>query len=181
MKNKKAVPKIWPTILIKGLFIALLGVFAIFNPEIALNSLIVLIGIFTLVSGLFTLFFGIKTDWLSVTFEGVLTAVVGIAVMAWPNITTDVIIYLIAIWALIKGAFEIYSAAALRKVIKDEIWKYISGAISLIFGILFLFIPKTGETLFGILIGIYAIVFGLSTMMLGLKIHDFREHFLKDE
>ncbi len=63
--------------------------------------------------------------------------------VAWPAITSLVLIYVIAGWALVTGAFEIVAAARLRKHIAGE-WLLAIGGASIIFSILIAIAPFAG-------------------------------------
>jgi uncharacterized membrane protein HdeD (DUF308 family) len=86
------------------------------------------------------------------------------------GITALTLLYLIAIWAIITGVFEIMAAIRLREEIDNEWFLALTGIASLLFGALILMRPGTGVlAVLGIIAG-YAIVFGVLMIILGLRL-----------
>jgi uncharacterized membrane protein HdeD (DUF308 family) len=56
--------------------------------------------------------------------EGLLGIVAGVGAFVWPAITALALLYLIAVWALVTGVFEIMAAVELRKTMRGE-WSLI--------------------------------------------------------
>jgi uncharacterized membrane protein HdeD (DUF308 family) len=46
--------------------------------------------------------------------------VAGLVALAWPGVTALVLLYVIAIWAILSGIAEIIAAVALRREIEGE-------------------------------------------------------------
>ena len=80
---------------------------------------------------------------------------------------------LIAAWAIITGILEIITAFRLRKIIVGEFWLILGGVLSLVFGLAVAFYPQAGAFAIGLLIGLYAILFGVIFVALGLKLRSF--------
>ena len=76
--------------------------------------------------------------------EGVIGIFAGILTFAWPAITTIVLLYVIACWAIFTGIFEIIAGIRLRKAIRNEWLLLVMGAFSLLFGVLIVFAPGVG-------------------------------------
>ena len=80
------------------------------------------------------------------------------------------LLYLIAAWALVTGAFEIAAAIRLRKVITGEWILALSGILSIALGVLLIVAPGPGALAVVIWIGAYAFVFGALLFALGLRL-----------
>jgi uncharacterized membrane protein HdeD (DUF308 family) len=88
---------------------------------------------------------------------------------AWPGVTALVLLWLIAGWALVTCVLEIVAAVRLRREIQGEWLLALSGALSVLFGILLVAWPAAGALTVVFLIGAYAIVFGVVLVGLGLR------------
>ncbi len=102
--------------------------------------------------------------------EGITGIIIGILTFVWPGITTLVLIYLIAAWALITGIFEIAAAIALRKELSGEWMLGLSGLISIALGVIIFLRPGAGVRGIIWVIGIFAILFGILVTMLGFRL-----------
>ncbi|MEU5879839.1 HdeD family acid-resistance protein [Spirillospora sp. NPDC047279] len=158
----------WWVLALRGAFAILFGVVAWIWPGITVWALVILFGAYALVDGVFALIgafgknaaeaTGRSRGWLAVT--GVAGIVLGIVALAWPGITGFALLMLIAAWAVVTGVFEIFTAFSLRKKIDNE-WLYIvTGAISVLFGVLLFVWPVSGALAVVWMIGFFSILFG---------------------
>ena len=172
----------WWLYAVRGLVAVLLGILAFTRPEQALQALVLVFGAFALVDGIFAMFAGIASygffdRWWAMLLEGVAGVIIGLLTFFWPNITALVLVYFIAAWALITGIFEIVAAIQLRRLIKDEWMLILGGLLSILFGVLLFVFPVAGAMSVIWMIGIYAIVFGISEIIFAFRLrslwHDF--------
>jgi uncharacterized membrane protein HdeD (DUF308 family) len=84
------------------------------------------------------------------------------------------LIFFITAWSLATGVLEIVAAIRLRKEIQGEGWMILSGIASIVFTVLVMFFPGAGA--FGLLrlIAVYAIIFGVMLVKLGIKLRRHR-------
>jgi uncharacterized membrane protein HdeD (DUF308 family) len=83
-----------------------------------------------------------------------------------------VLVYIIAFWALITGLLEIVAAFRLRKVIHNEWWLVLSGALSVVFGIVLVVAPGAGALALVWVIGAYAVLFGIALLALAFRLRN---------
>lgn len=165
------VTRNWWLIALRGAAAIIFGILALIWPGPALLTLVFLFGIYALLDGIFSIgatisgHTGGRPRWL-VLLEGLAGIIAGILTFVWPGLTALVLLYVIALWALVTGVLEIVAAIELRRELKSEWVLVLSGIASIIFGILLLLFPGAGALALIWLIGIYAIVFGL--LLLGL-------------
>jgi uncharacterized membrane protein HdeD (DUF308 family) len=62
----------------------------------------------------------------------------------WPGLTALVLLYIIAVWALLTGVLELMASVRLREVIQNEWWLALSGMASVLFGLGLLAAPGAG-------------------------------------
>jgi uncharacterized membrane protein HdeD (DUF308 family) len=144
-------------------------------PGITLFASVALFGAYALVDGIITLgtaVFGNRPTggrgWL--VFEGVVGIAAGIVTFAWPGVTTLVLLWLIAGWALVTGVLEIVAAVRLRHETEGEWLLALSGALSVLFAVLLAARPATGALGVIFLTGIYALAAGVAVIGLGLRL-----------
>ena len=75
-----------------------------------------------------------------------------------------------ASWAIVLGVLEIIGAIRLRKEIDNEWTIALSGALSVLFGVVLLVAPGAGALAFIWVIGGYAVVFGVLLVMAAFKL-----------
>lgn len=165
----------WWMFAIRGVAAVIFGILALIWPGQALQALVLVFGAYALVDGIFAVAAGIASRgyfdrWWAVLLEGIVGIVVGLLTFFWPNVTALVLVYFIAIWAFITGVFEIVAAIQLRRVITGEWMLILGGVISIIFGILLFVYPGAGAMSLVWMIGIYAIVFGISEFVFAFRL-----------
>lgn len=143
--------------------------------------LLALFGAYALVDGIFTIISSLtrrmtNPNWWVVLLEGIAGIVIGILTFFMPGITAFALLYLIAAWAVITGVLEIIAAVQLRKEIDNEWLLGISGVLSIIFGLFAFFFPGAGALSIVLIIGAYAIVFGILMIVLGFRLRGMSEH-----
>ncbi len=169
----------WWLYAVRGVVAIIFGVVALIWPGQALQALVLVFGAYALVDGIFAIFAGIASyryfdRWWAVLLEGVAGVVIGLLTFLWPSITAFVLLYFIAGWALITGIFEIVAAIQLRSVIKDEWMLILGGLLSIVFGVLLFVFPGAGALSVVWLIGIYAVIFGISEIIFAFRLRGLR-------
>ena len=167
--------KNWWMFLVRGILAILLGLIALFWPEVAFVSLVLIIGVFALVNGIIAIVSAFTSNaksehWWWLILEGVLGIGLGLLTIFQPQAMAKAWLILIAAWLIVAGVFEIITAIALRKVIEGEIWMILAGAISLLFGFVLLGSPAVGIFAIGFIVGLFAILFGVIFILLAISL-----------
>jgi uncharacterized membrane protein HdeD (DUF308 family) len=165
----------WWVLLLRGVAFIALGVIAMMWPGIPLASLVVLFAAFSLIDGAASVILGMRgeadgTVWWTMILLGVLALATGIVAFAWPSLTLLVLLSIIASFAILRGVFEIVAAIRLRKLIDDEWVLGLSGAASIIFGVLLFARPKAGLLVIAIMIGAFMMAVGVMSVALALRL-----------
>lgn len=167
----------WWMLLIRGIVAVLFGVAVFFAPAIALTVLVLLWGAYALVDGIFAVSAGIRgrqhnRHWWVTLLEGVAGIAAGIVTFLWPEITALVLLYIIAAWAIITGALEIYAAIQLRRELAGEIWMALGGILSIIFGVVLIAWPGIGILSVLWLVAFYAVMFGAVMIIFSFRMRN---------
>jgi uncharacterized membrane protein HdeD (DUF308 family) len=169
-----AVASKWWVLLLRGICAIIAGVFAIAWPGVTLLFLVCLYGAFALSTGLMAIWMGFKGDagqhWWGMVLMGVVGVLAGLMAFFWPGATLVALLVIIAAAAITEGVFEIIAAIRLRKVIDDEWLLILSGALSIILGLLLLSNMGVGAAVIAIWIGAYMIAVGIMTVALSLRL-----------
>jgi uncharacterized membrane protein HdeD (DUF308 family) len=176
MEMLDLVARNWWAFAIRGIAAIIFGVLALVSPEPTLRFIVALFGAYALVDGvslLVALARGeptARSRALTVTIMGVAGVIVGIATFVWPNITALTLLYIVAFWSIVLGALQIGAAIRLRREIEGELWMAIGGVLSVAFGVYLIVNPGSGLLSLVSLTGIWAIVFGASSLVLALRV-----------
>src|SRR4051812_36661936 len=166
----------WWALAIRGAIAIIFGLAALLRPDIALQALILLFGAYALVDGVFAVvgvFGGTRGGtprWL-LLIEGIAGILAGLIAFVLPGLTAVVLLYLIAVWAIVTGIFEIASAIRLRQEITGEWALIVGGALSILFGVILAVIgPVAGLLSLIWLIGVYAVAFGILMLITAFQV-----------
>src|SRR5262245_54383718 len=95
--------KNWWVLLIRGIFAVFFGIMAFTKSGLTLRMLVLLFGIYALADGLTALWVGGSTRSWWLIFGGIVGVIAGIYTFIYPGITTVALLYLIAVWAIVRG------------------------------------------------------------------------------
>src|ERR671917_395602 len=117
----------------------------------------------------------LSRNWWMLAVRGLAAIVLGVLACLvaafWPGLTALALLYFIAAWAIVSGILEIVGAIRLRQEIDGEWALGLSGALSVLFGILLVVIPApTGLLSLVWLIGAYALAFGVLLLVLAFRV-----------
>lgn len=165
----------WWLVVLRGVFAILFGVLAFIWPGITIGALVILFGAYALIDGVSSVATGVmhwqeNDRWWVMLLEGIAGIVFGILTFVWPAVTAVVLLFFIAVWAIITGVLELVAAVRLRKEIDGEWALGLAGVLSVLFGIVMLLRPGAGALALIWVIGSYAIVFGVLLIFLGFKL-----------
>ena len=96
--------------------------------------------------------------------------VVGILTFVLPGITALFLLYMIAVWAIMTGFFEILIAIRLRHEVRGEWLMALGGIASVLFGFLLVLFPSAGAVAVIWWIGVYALIFGVLLLALAFRL-----------
>jgi uncharacterized membrane protein HdeD (DUF308 family) len=178
-----SLAKNWWAVALRGVVILLFGVILLAGPGLVLGVLGLLFGLYALADGALTLVRAFRSSdrgarrWLPLT-EGGIGIAAGLAVLLWPGLTATGLLYVIATWAILTGAFEILIAIVMRREIEEGRAMALGGALSMLFGgvlaMVLVTLPATGLPSLARIVGILALVVGLALVAFAIRLRDRR-------
>jgi uncharacterized membrane protein HdeD (DUF308 family) len=165
----------WWTFVLRGVVAILFGILAFMRPGITVEALVYLFAFWALFDGVLALIGSVgaaeaQEPWWPLVFIGLLGIAAGLATLRWPGVTALALLLVIAFWSIFRGILEIVAAVRLRNVIQGEWWLILAGLASVAFGVLLVLYPGPGILAVVWLLGIYAVIFGIFQIMLGVRL-----------
>jgi uncharacterized membrane protein HdeD (DUF308 family) len=167
----KGLADSWWSFAMRGAFALLFGIGALSYPGLTVLVLIIFFGVYALIDGLTGLIMGIgEKKWYVYLLLGVISVLAGLFALVRPGATALALLWLIGIWAVVKGITEIVAAIQIRKEVEGEWAIALSGVVSVLFGAFVLARPGEGALAVVWLIAIYALVHGILELMTGFRL-----------
>jgi len=164
----------WQAIVLRGLVGIGFGLLAAFSPVATALSLVIVLSIYLMADGFLAIVSAFQAArqrhaWGMVALEGLAGIAASVAIFVYPGLGMAVFAVILAVWSLFAGGVKL-AVALRREPVGGRGWLIASALISLLFGLALLLSPLTGAVVLTWWLGIYAIVFGLALLMLGLQV-----------
>jgi len=160
---------------VKGALALLFGAVLLIWPAPTVLAMVVVFGAFAIaegVVGIWTGFTATPSDqkW-PVVLQGTAGVLTGIVALVWPGATAVVVLYLIAIWTLVKGIAELVLAYRLHQADRSWGWVATAGVLAVLFGVGVAINPGSGAIAVIGLIAALALVTGVATIAGAVTLH----------
>ena len=175
----KALTRMSRLLAVAGVASIIFGATVLLWPGISLLSLTLLFGAFAFVYGTLAVGEGLyllahrSTEWVPYVGGGVAGVIIGVITYLHPGVTDLTLVYLVGAWAFVIGVFEIVAAIDMRGTLPGAVWVGLTGALSVVFGIVVAFRPGAGLLAILWVIGFYGIVTGVTRLVAAYRIHQF--------
>ena len=161
--------------MLRGILAFVFGLLCFAYPGVTLRILVIVFGAYALLDGLLAVAAAItrastQPRWWSTLIEGIAGSVIGVLILSWPGITALGLLYLMALWAILTGILKMMAARRLRRHIIGEWLLLLSGAGSVVCGVLLFFMPGSGALAVLFWIGGYAVTIGLFLVVVALRL-----------
>ena len=165
----------WWAVALRGIVAIVFGIVALVFPGATLVSLAIVFGAYAFVDGVFAVVsaFGHRErEAVWYVLEGILGIAVGVATLFYPGLAAQALVYLVGIWAILTGIFEVIAGYELP--VSWDWLLILAGVLSIGFGVLVFTYPGSGAVAVVWLIGIYALVFGVTMLVFGIRLRGMR-------
>jgi uncharacterized membrane protein HdeD (DUF308 family) len=167
--------KNWWMLLLRGLVYIGAGIIILTSPGMSLLTFAMVLGIMICFDGLMNFFTAIggrkeNDNWVLLLLAGLAGVLIGGFMIVYPGVTAAALVASIAVWAMIVGVLQIVAAIRLRKEIQGEFWLALAGVASIVLGGLMLAYPAAAALSVLWLVGVFAIVIGVSLTLLSFKV-----------
>jgi uncharacterized membrane protein HdeD (DUF308 family) len=166
----------WWVLALRGLLAVLFGFAALVLPLGTLEAVGRLFGAYAVVEGVLVASIGMRGTRYRGAFiaEAAFGIVAGLVALTWPGVTALVLLYVVAIWAILSGIAEIIAAVALRREIEGEWVLFLVGVLSVVLGVAMAVLPGVGVLSLIWLVGLYALAVGVAMIVLAFRVRDVR-------
>ena len=168
----------WWIVALRGVLAILFGIGAFVLPGATMLALVALFAAFAILDGAFGIAQALRgarrrERWGLLFLNGLIGIAIGVAAVAWPDITVLAFVFMIAAWALISGALMLGTAFGLKT--SHGRWLLVFGAtVSMLYGTLLFVSPFVGALVLTWWIGAHALVLGVTLIGLALKLRSHR-------
>jgi uncharacterized membrane protein HdeD (DUF308 family) len=165
----------WWALALRAAAAILLGIIAFALPGPTLAAIVILFGVYAILDGVLALIAAIRglrrrERWGIMLVEGLVGIGAGVIALGWPGIGALALVYLVASWALVTGALEIWTAVRLRRVITGEWLLILGGIVSIALACLVALFPNVGATVLVWWLGAYALAYGIIVLVLAIRV-----------
>lgn len=174
----------WGWIVFRGVLALALGVVSFLFPLSALFAFAMVFAAYAGADGILSMVAAVRgarrkeERWWAYVIRGIIGIATAVLFVLMPEVMTVgyalVTLVMLAIWAIVTGALEIVAATSLRKEISGEWLMGLSGALSVVLGIVIIILlvldPLTTLPSAAWVIGSYAIFAGVVLLGLGFKL-----------
>jgi uncharacterized membrane protein HdeD (DUF308 family) len=164
--------------LLRGVLAVAFGLIALANPGATAAALVIVFAAWAFVDAALATGAAVHRGrdgrpWGWFAFEAFVSAVAGIVALIYPAITMLALVVVVAVRALFLGVLMI--AYAIKGKDMPARWlRLVTGIVSVAFGVLLFWRPLVGAMALVWTIGIYAVVFGIMSIVHGIEIFGLR-------
>jgi len=157
----------WRWVLARGVLGFAFGAVVLFVPALTVRLFAALFGGFALLEGAANLVVALRVReraqrWGTLALEGVASLVAGAAAsLLAPRASVPLLLWIVASWLIVTGAFQVAAATRLRRSIAGEGRLALAGVLSLLTGLALAIIPGIAAPGLAFWMGAYALVFGV--------------------
>ena len=162
----------------RGLLAIVVGVVALVWPGVTVLALVILFAVYAFIAAgmeAVRAFRGEKAGpVIGHLLLGLVDVAAGVIALAWPAPTALVLVLLVGAWSMAAGGIEIYAGLQAGENAGTRALFFVSGLISIAFGIVLFVRPGVGAITLALLFGLFNLVYGFWALFQGVDLRHTR-------
>ena len=174
----------WWAVALRGLFAIMFATIALITPAAAMLSLVLVFAFYMLVDGIFAIVSAVRAArghgrWGLLLLQGLVSLAAAAAATLLPGVAMITFVFLVAAWMIVSGVLAVAAAVRLRRD-HGRWWMGFGGTLSMIAGVLLAAAPLLGALVLTWWIAAYALIYGVTLLMLAFRLRPHREDAAHD-
>jgi uncharacterized membrane protein HdeD (DUF308 family) len=161
-------------LILLGVLAIIVGILALAWPGVTILALVILFAVYAFIAAGLQAVRAFGSVRAGPVFGHLLLALVdlaaGVVALLWPAPTVLVLVLVVAIWAFVAGVTEIFAAFGGEETAGTRAMFILAGLVSVAFGVVLFAWPGPGTVTLALLFGIFAIVYGVSHIVTGIRL-----------
>jgi uncharacterized membrane protein HdeD (DUF308 family) len=162
------------SLIARGLLAVAVGIAALAWPGITVLGLVILFAIYAFIAAGMEAVKAFSSERAGPVMGHLLLGLVdvgaGVIALAWPGPTALVLVLLVSAWAMVAGLVEIYAGFEVGETAGTRALFFVSGLISIAFGIVLFARPGVGALTLALLFGLFNLVYGFWALVQGIDL-----------
>jgi uncharacterized membrane protein HdeD (DUF308 family) len=162
------------SLILLGVLAIIVGIIAIVWPSVTVLALVYLFAIYAFIDAILQGMRAFSSRTAGPVAGHLLLALVdlaaGVIALVWPGPTAYVLVLIVGIWAFVGGVFEIFAAFQSGETAGTRALFILSGAVSILFGVVLFAHPDVGALTLALLFGLFSLVYGVSQIAMGVEL-----------
>ena len=162
------------SLIARGILAVAVGIVALAWPGITVLALVILFAIYAFIAAGMEAVKAFSSERAGPVMGHLLLGLVdvgaGVIALAWPGPTALVLVLLVGAWAMVAGLVEIYAGFEVGETAGTRALFFVSGLISIAFGIVLFARPGVGAVTLALLFGLFNLVYGFWALMQGIDL-----------
>ncbi len=158
----------------RGILAVAIGIVALAWPGITVLALVILFAIYAFIAAGMEAVKAFSSERAGSVMGHLLLGLVdvgaGVIALAWPGPTALVLVLLVGAWAMVAGLVEIYAGFEASEAAGTRALLFVSGLISIAFGIVLFARPGVGAVTLALLFGLFNLVYGFWALIEGIDL-----------
>ena len=162
------------SLIVRGLLAVAVGIVALAWPGVTVLALVILFAIYAFIAAGMEAVKAFSSERAGPVMGHLLLGLVdvgaGLIALAWPGPTALVLVLLVGAWATVGGLVEIFAGFQAGEPAGTRTLFFVSGLISIAFGIVLFARPGMGAVALALLFGLFNLVYGIWAFLQGIEL-----------